>query len=167
MGKGEGKKRYPSWLSETWELKKSETAERVSKAIAELKNRGEAVTLANICGEVESIYGISISPTTIKRNSLANEAYKANRSRSGTIKFKDSDLVKLCADAPEADKPKLLAKISRLRRRSKDSLIVKIIQLDQLNREHEKVESALREEIIKVNLKLITLKQQLKTGRDT
>jgi hypothetical protein len=165
MGKGEGKKRYPSWLTETWELKKNETAERVSKAIDELKSRGEAVTLAKICGEVESIYGISISPTTIKRNSVADEAYKANRSRPWAVKFKDSDLVKLCANTPKVDRPKLVAKISRLRRNSKDSLIVKVIQLEQSNGEHEKVENALREEILKVNLELITLKQQLKKAK--
>jgi hypothetical protein len=162
MGKSDRKKRYPSWLTETWEVRKSETADRVLKAIASLKSRGESVTLTTICGEVKSIYGVSISPTTIKRNHLANEAYRANRNRSVAVRFEDSDLVQLCTNTPDADRPKLLTKISRLRRHSKDSLIVKVIQLDQSNREHEKVENALREEIVKVNLELITLRQRLK-----
>jgi hypothetical protein len=165
MGKSERKKRYPSWLTETWEVRKSETADRVLKAIASLNSRGVPVTLAKICGEVKSIYGISISPTTIKRNHLANEAYRANRNRSGAVRFGDPDLVQLCANTPDADRPKLLTKISRLRRNSKDSLIVKVIQLDQSNRDREKVENSLREEILKVNVELIALKQQLKKAK--
>ena len=53
-------------------------------------------------------------------------------------------------------KHKMRAKISRLRRQSKDSLIAKIIQLKRKVEKQNAVENALRDEVIEMSLQALT-----------
>src|SRR5437870_11765832 len=73
------KKLHPDWLQPRWERQKRDTATRVEAAVAALRKDRAEVTYASICKRVSMLFGLSISPNTIKRNELAYQIYLANR----------------------------------------------------------------------------------------
>src|SRR5208337_798979 len=112
----------PTWLEGRWAEQKHATATRIAGAIASLRQAGDKITYGSICRSVQSLYGISISANTIKRNDAAYENYSANRSSRRFSPAKEQSLQKLVWDAPEANRKRLGPKIARLRRMRKDSL---------------------------------------------
>jgi hypothetical protein len=97
-----------------------------------------------------------MSPNTIKRNDLAYEIYKTYRKAPLTGQLRDSDLDQLLENTSTEAKHKMRAKISRLRRQSKDSLIAKIIQLERKVETQNAVENALRDEVIEMSLQALS-----------
>jgi hypothetical protein len=142
----------PVWLETHWKQKRLLTAERVGKAAEELQRTGTVVTIARLCAAVQRIYGVSISANTITRNELAYEIYKANRGPSRTRMLKDPSLSELLKHADGPEKQSLRAKVGRLRRRPKDSLISNLIRLEAATHEHKILECRLREEIVRLML---------------
>ena len=146
------KKRRPVWLQPRWERRKLETVSRVTAAVEKLKQEAREVTFANICAAVKELYGISISANTLKRNDAAYQLYLAHRRQPRRGIGGARDLQDLLASATGLEREQLVSKISRLRRKSKDTLIAKLITLDRRVLQQAEVESRLREEVIRLNL---------------
>jgi hypothetical protein len=106
----------PTWLEGRWAEQKRATATRIAGAIASLRQAGDKITYASICRSVRSLYGISISANTIKRNDAAYELYSANRSSRRYSSLKEQALQKLIQNATGAERNRLGSKIARLRR---------------------------------------------------
>lgn len=73
-----GHHRSPDWLKDRWADQKNATVTRIAAAVASLRQGGNKITYTSICRSVQSLYGISISPNTIKRNQEAYEIYSTN-----------------------------------------------------------------------------------------
>src|SRR5579864_328322 len=73
------RKPHPDWLRPRWERQKRDTATRVEAAVNALQKERAEVTYASICKRVSILFGLSISPNTIKRNEFAYRIYLANR----------------------------------------------------------------------------------------
>jgi hypothetical protein len=146
------KKRSPVWLQPRWERRKQETVGRVTAAIDQLKQQARKVTFSNICAAVKELYGTSISSNTLKRNDAAYQIYLAHRreprKRVGTAR----GLQDLVASAAASERDRLVSKIARLRRKSKDTLITELITLGRRVVQQTEVENKLREEIIRLDL---------------
>jgi hypothetical protein len=142
----------PTWLESHWKQKRLQTAERVSKAIEELRRTGMVVTIAKICEAIQRIYGVSISANTITRNDLAYEIYKAHRAPPRVRTLKDPSLTELLKGVEGSERASLRTKIARLRRISKDGLISQLISLEAASRGHKVLECRLREEIVRLRL---------------
>jgi hypothetical protein len=152
-GNGASRK-SPDWLLPIWEKKRAETVRRVTAAVRELKRQNKAATLAGIREAIYELDGISISTNTIQRNELAYEVYLNHASAGAARKTsKCGALAFLQRTAPDEQRPALRAKIARLRRQPKDSLIAKLMELERTVEEQMKRENALREEILRVTLK--------------
>ena len=115
----------PEWLRPMWEQKTSETAARVADAVTHLSTAGASVTLTAICRTVQSLYNVSMSANTILRNPKAYDVYLRARGRETGRCTRDQDLRTLVKAVSGAEKENVQAKILRLRRRSKDSLIAR------------------------------------------
>jgi hypothetical protein len=124
------------------------TADRVFTTVTKLVKQQKKLTLSAICETIKSDFGLSMSPNTIKRNELAYEIYKTHRKAPVTGQLRDSDLGHLLENTSTEAKHKMRAKISRLRRQPKDSLIAKIIQFECKVRMQTTVENTLRDEVI-------------------
>jgi hypothetical protein len=142
----------PIWLESHWKQKRLQTAERVSKAIEELRRTGMVVTIAKICDAIHRIYGVSVSANTITRNDLAYEIYKAHRAPPRTRVLRDPSLTELLKGVEGSESASLRARIARLRRASKDGLISQLIILEAATREQKLLECRLREEIVRLTL---------------
>jgi len=68
-----GHHQSPDWLKNRWADQKKTTATRIAGAVASLRQAGNKITYSSISRCVESLYGVSISANTIKRN---HEAYE-------------------------------------------------------------------------------------------
>jgi hypothetical protein len=149
-----GNRKPPDWLQPMWERKRRETARRVTAAVRTLKRQNKTVTLAAIRGAIQELDGISISTNTIQRNELAYEVYLKHASTSPARKTsKNGALSSLRKAAPEAQRPALRARIARLRRNSKDTLIAKLIELEKTVENQTKRENALRDELLRTALR--------------
>jgi hypothetical protein len=149
-----GSRKSPDWLQPIWERKRQETARRVTAAVRALKRQKKAVTLAAIRGAIQELDGISISTNTIQRNELAYEVYLKHTSTRPVRKTsKSAALSSLRKAVPEAQLPALQAKIARLRRNSKDTLIAKLIELEKTVENQTKRENALRDELLRAVLR--------------
>jgi hypothetical protein len=151
----------PTWLEGRWAEQKHATATRIADAIASLRQAGDKVTYCSICRSVKSLYGISISANTIKRNDAAYEIYSANRSSRHFSPAKEQALQKLVWDATDADRKRLCPKIARFRRMRKDALIAMLVQLQAATDRQKIAETNLRDEI----LRLVTNKIDDRSGR--
>ena len=142
----------PSWLQPTWERTRAETVRRVTAAVRALKRTGRAVTLTGIRETIRELDGVSISTNTIQRNELAYQVYRQHaapvKSTSGS-----KELAALQQATPDVQRVALRAKIARLRRQSKDTLIAKLVELEAAVENQRKRENALREELLRVTLK--------------
>jgi hypothetical protein len=141
----------PSWLQPLWEKKRADTAKRVERAIKELIRRKAPVTLEGIRNAVTSLYGVSISTNTIHRNERANAAYQRHRTVRRTTKVRDHDLGGMLRGVSGASAVNLRAKVNRLRRDSKDSLIARLLQLEAERKRQAERENTLREEIFRLH----------------
>jgi hypothetical protein len=142
--------RKPDWLSESWERKKADTAERVRSAIERLTADRRPVTVNAIREAVKAIFNIPFSANTIKRNEVAYALYLSCRRPPRSPAARDLLLRDLYACT--TDKAHLYAKVARLRRQSKDHLIAQLISLEQAAKLQTQVENRLREEIVRKSL---------------
>jgi hypothetical protein len=149
MGR-QDKKPYPGWLQPRWDRRKRDTATRIEAAVAALQRDRVEVTYANICKRVGLLYGLSISPNTIKRNELAYRIYLASRRPPKRMQLRESLLMQLINDASGREKRSLWSKTFRLRRESKDSLIARLIFLERTVTTQKTAENLLREEILRL-----------------
>jgi hypothetical protein len=140
----------PDWLKDRWADQKRATVTRIGGAIASLNQAGKKITYRSVCRSVESLYGISISANTIKRNHEAFEVYSANRSSRHCPPAKEQTLQKLVQDAPRGHQIRLASRIARLRRMRKDTLIAKLVQLEDACDRQKTIETNLRDEILRL-----------------
>ncbi len=142
----------PVWLQPRWERRKQETVSRVTAAVEILRQQAREVTFSNICAAVKELYGISISSNTLKRNEAAYQIYLAHRRPPRKGIGRQRELQDLLASTTGLERDQLASKISRLRRKSKDTLIAKLITLERRLRQQTEVENRLREEVIRLDL---------------
>ncbi len=145
-------KRRPVWLQPRWERRKQETVSRVTAAVEKLRQEAREVTFSNICAAVRELYGVSFSSNTLKRNDSAYQIYLAHRRPPRKGIGRQRGLQDLLASATGLERDQLASKISRLRRKSKDTLIAKLITLERRVRRQTEVENRLREEVIRLDL---------------
>jgi len=143
--------KIPEWLRSRWERTKGATAARVQAAVDQLRERGRSVTLESIRETIRSIYGISISANTIKRNEIAYQIYLAHRQKPRVASLPQPALRALLANASAGERRGLQSKISRLRREPKDSLVAKVVCLEGTATRQKDVENRLREEILRLS----------------
>lgn len=141
----------PRWLEPLWEKKKADTARRVERAVKEMVRLKKPVTLEGIRNMVKSMFGVSISMNTIQRNEEAYAAYDRHRAARRSAKARDRDLAERLRSVSAKDAANLRARINRLRRESKDSLIARLLHLEEERKLQAKREDALREEIFRLN----------------
>ena len=141
----------PRWLKPLWEKKKADTAKRVERAIKEMVRLEEPVTLEGIRNTVKSLFGVSISMNTIQRNEEAYAAYQKHRTARRKAKIRDHNLAGMLRSVAGASAVNLRARVNRLRRDSKDSLIVRLLQLEEERKRQAEREDALREEIFRLH----------------
>jgi len=142
----------PRWLEPLWVKKKSETARRVERAVREMVRLKKPATLEGIRATVKSLFGLSISTNTIQRNEEAYAAYDKHRTARRTVKARDRDLGGLLRSLSGKAAANLRARINRLRRESKDSLIARLLQLEEERKRQAEREDSLREEIFRLHL---------------
>lgn len=140
----------PTWLEGRWAEQKQATATRIAGAIASLRQAGERITYVSICRSVQSLYGISISANTIKRNDAAYQIYSASRSSRCFSPAKEQTLQKLIGDATDANRKRLGPKIARLRKMKKDALIAMLLQLQDASDRQKTTETNLRDEVLRL-----------------
>ena len=145
-----GHHQSPDWLKDRWADQRKATVTRIAGAIAGLRQAGEKITYRSICRSVESLYGVSISANTIKRNHEAFEIYSANRSSRRYSPAKEPALQKLVHDALGEHQTRLTSRIGRLRRMRKDTLIARLVQLEDASDRQKTIETNLRDEILRL-----------------
>ncbi|HKN34925.1 MAG TPA: hypothetical protein VJX16_16915 [Terriglobales bacterium] len=143
------KKLHPDWLQPRWERQKRDTATRVEAAVAALRKDRAEVTYASICKRVSMLFGLSISPNTIKRNELAYQIYLANRRQRMRKQLREPVLMQLIDSGSDLEKRSMWSKTARLRRESKDWLIARLISLERTVTQQKNAENLLREEILR------------------
>jgi hypothetical protein len=157
-----GNHQSPVWLEGRWEGQKHLTAIRIGGAVASLRQAGTKITYASICRSVQLLYGVSMSPNTIKRNQAAYEIYLGSRSSQHYSSSKEQALQKLVQLATENERNRLRSRVARLRRVRKDALIASLLQLEDVVDQQKTTETNLRDEI----LRLATSKIHDGEGRD-
>jgi len=143
--------KVPEWLRSRWERTKGETEARVQAAVDQLRERGRSVTFESIRETIRSIYGISISANTIKRNEIAYQIYLAHRQKPRVASLPQPALRALLANASAGERRGLQSKISRLRREPRDSLVAKVVCLEGTATKQKDIENRLREEILRLS----------------
>jgi|SRR5215469_16631412 len=144
------KKTHPGWLQPRWDRQKHDTAVRVEAAVSALQKDRAEVTYASICKRVNTLFGLSISPNTIKRNELAYRTYLANRRPPRHKRLREPLLLQLIDRSSDEEKRSLRSRSVRLRRESKDSLIARLISLERAVTQQKNAENLLREEILRL-----------------
>lgn len=119
-------------------------------AVSALQKDHAEVTYASICKRVSILFGLSISPNTIKRNELSYRIYLASRQPPRRSQLRESVLMQLINGASGPEKRSMWSKTARLRRESKDSLIARVISLELTVRRQKSAENLLREEILRL-----------------
>ena len=147
----------PDWLRPHWEKKKQETAGRISAAIAQLSRAGQPVTFSSIRETVQALYGLPLSTNTIRRNELAYEIYQQHRQPPKTRIGRSPSLIALYKESDPEHRPSLYAKVARLRRESKDTLIARVIRTEARISQQAHIENELREDVIELGQKLLAI----------
>ena len=145
-----GPRQPPIWLKGRWADQKSATVTRIAGAVASLRRAGTKITYASICRSVQSLYGISISANTIKRNDAAYELYLANRTSRHYSSSRELTLRTLVQTSTGDERNRLIAKIARFRRMTKDVLIARLLQLEDGRDRQNTTETNLRDEILRL-----------------
>jgi hypothetical protein len=151
-----GAKGKPAWLEPMWERKRNETADRVRAAVAKLSESRQPVTVASICATVRSLYGVSISSNTIKRNHLAYEIYKHHCGTRASSALPEAILKRISDRVPEGGRRSFWSKVARLRREPKDRLIARLIEAEEALQKDKTMANALREEVFQLSLREMT-----------
>jgi hypothetical protein len=142
----------PVWLTSTWENKKQVTASCVEAAVNNLREADQQVTLATIKERVSLLFGRSLSTNTIKRNEQAYQVYLANR-RAPKMRQSKSQLVHdFYEDVDPERRTALQARVARLRRQTKDDLIVRLMQAEDALIKQQGIANRLREEILRAHV---------------
>ena len=150
-----GERPIPNWLRPHWEKKKQETARHVTAAVTKLVSEGRLVTFSSIREAVRILYGLPLSTNTIRRNELAYEIYRRYR-RVPKIRIERSpSLMSLYKESDPGERTALQAKVARLRRESKDTLIARLIRMESRVSQRAQVENRLREQVIQISRKLL------------
>ena len=152
MAKPENRERNPRWLEPIWDRKRRATAKRVEGAVRHLIAKGCPVTLQAIRDAVKTLFKVSISTNTIQRNEMAYEIYQKHSTSRRTAKGSTVSLTQLRHSIPVSQNVAFRAKINRLRRESKDALIVRILDLEEKVALQALCENNLREEILRQSL---------------
>lgn len=147
-----GVKGQPAWLEPLWERKRNETVDRIRAAVAKLCDSRQPVTVTSICTTVKSLYGVSISSNTIKRNRVAYEIYKRHCGSRAPSVLPEAMLRRISDGVPEDEKRSFWSKVGRLRREPKDRLIARLIEAEEALKERRTTENALREEVYQLSL---------------
>ncbi len=145
-------RKSPIWLEPYWQVKRDATATRINAAIGSLQEKRIKVSLSAICEEVKTTTGSSVSPNSIKRNPDAYRAYLEARPQMHTRSAASTGLRSLAANLDSTHRAAMHARIARLRRECKDSLIARLIAIEQRGAEQELVERRLRDQIITLSL---------------
>ncbi|MGC1360571.1 MAG: hypothetical protein WA419_18545 [Silvibacterium sp.] len=143
-------RKQPIWLEPYWQTKREAIANRIRAAIASLQKKCISVSLSAICKEVKELNGRSISPNSVKRNQGAYDAYLIARPQARSVG--SAGLKDLTSRLQGAQRGAMYAKIARLRRERKDSLIARLIAVEQHGAQRELVEQRLRDQIITLSL---------------
>jgi hypothetical protein len=143
-----GQRNSPSWLQPYWQAKREATTKRISAAIASLQEKRIDISLAAICKEIKESGGNSMSPNSIKRNPEAYEIYLRTRPQLPKKLTKGIELKALTSDLDGADRRAMHARIARLRKESKDTLIARLIAVEHHRAKQELSEQRLRDQII-------------------
>lgn len=159
-----GNRPIPTWLRPFWENKKRETAHHVATAVAKLTSEGRPVTFSAIREAVGILYGMRLSTNTIRRNELAYEIYRQHSRPSKTRPNKSPSLISLYQESDPEHRPSLQAKVTRLRRESKDSLITRLIRTEARISQQAHVENKLREQVMELSQKLMAVERSV-SGR--
>jgi hypothetical protein len=141
----------PVWLTAIWEQRRTETAARIARAVTKLRSDGCEVTYSRICAAVRAIDGISISPNTIKRNGGAYAIYVAHRRPQRRRCLPEPLLAQTITAASPEEKRPLRSRIERLRRETKDALIVRVLCLEGIVKQQKAAENALRDEVVRLS----------------
>src|SRR3974377_1740499 len=144
------KKRHPGWLQPRWERQKAGTPVRGEGAVRAMQKDHAEVTYASICKRVSILFGLSISPNTIKRNELSYRIYMASRGPPRRKQLRESVSRRQINSASGPEKRSMWSKTARLRRESKDALIARLISLERRVRQQKSAENLLREEILRL-----------------
>lgn len=162
-----GDRPIPHWLRPQWEKKKRETALRIADAVEKLTSERRPVTFSSIREAVKILYGLSLSTNTIRRNELAYEIYRQHSRQPRARNGRTPSLLSLYKETDVDDRAALYAKVARLRREPKDSLITRLIRLENQFSRQAHVENKLREEVIQISLKLSDFERTAKhSARD-
>lgn len=141
------KRKDPLWLRPQWEKKRADTAERLARAVEALKLEQREITLMSIRETIFRLFNKNTSLATIQKS----EIYRQTRSNNERSEFHDTALERLYREALPEVRQGLRAKVARLRREKKDSLIAKLIALEQAVLRHKEIEITLQQEIIRLN----------------
>ncbi len=149
-----GRRQIPNWLRPYWEKKKQETASHVIAAVAKLTSEGRPVTFSSIREAVRILYGMPLSTNTIRRNELAYQVYRQHHTPLKTGTGRSPSLISLYQESDRERRSVLYAKVARLRRESKDSLITRLIQTEARINQQAHIENKLREEVMRLSVKV-------------
>lgn len=137
----------PLWLRPQWEKKKADTAKRLARAVEVLKQEQREITLTSIRETILHLFNQRTALATIQQS----EIYRQHRSGIERCTFQDTALERLYREALPQVRQSLTAKVARLRREKKDTLIAKLIAFEQAALRHKEVEITLQQEIIRLN----------------
>ncbi|HEV2133187.1 MAG TPA: hypothetical protein VGR47_02890 [Terracidiphilus sp.] len=142
----------PIWLTPMWEARKKETAVRVQAAIDRLREANQHVTFSAIRETVRDLFHRSISANTIKRNDVAYQLYLENRHTPRMSLVKSQSVLEFYENTEPSARAAAQARVARLRRQTKDDLIVRLLRVEETLKAARNVENRLREEIIRLHV---------------
>ena len=142
----------PVWLTPMWEARKKETVVRVQAAIDRLREANQHATFSAIRETVRDLFDRSISANTIKRNEVAYQLYLENRHTPRMSLVKSQSVLEFYENTEPSARAAAQARVARLRRQTKDDLIVRLLRVEETLKAARNVENRLREEIIRLHV---------------
>ncbi len=142
----------PVWLTPMWEARKKETVVRVQAAIDRLREANQHATFSAIRETVRDLFDRSISANTIKRNDVAYQLYLENRHTPRMSLVKSQSVLEFYENTEPSARAAAQARVARLRRHTKDDLIVRLLRAEETLKGSRDVENRLREEIIRLHV---------------
>lgn len=142
----------PVWLAPVWEARKRETVVRVQAAINRLRETNQRVTFSAIRETVQNLFDRSISANTIKRNEDAHQLYLENQRGPRIRLTKAQSVLEFYEHTEPEGRAAAQARVARMRRHTKDDLIVRLLRVEEMLKAARNVENRLREEIIRLHV---------------
>lgn len=152
MSTSNNNERKLPWLQPLWDQKRKETAARITAAVKHLLKAKQPVTFNAIRETVRSLFRVAISTNTIQRNPEAYAAYLQHRTHGPRMQARSAALRAVLSSIDDDRKESIRARVNRLRRESKDTLIARLIQLENSVEQQVRREDNLREEILRLTL---------------